>query len=107
MRYKQLGGVEMTAEKIGPDGFPVPKVKQVSDRYACICPICTSGNATMKVAKNGNWLVRCPSCVLMLYLNETTSINLFRGIQRVFNENPEFQMNFAAQVVAKAPVDGE
>ena len=97
----------MTAEKIGPDGFPVPKVKQVSDRYACICPICTSGNATMKVAKNGNWLVRCPSCVLMLYLNETTSINLFRGIQRVFNENPEFQMNFATQVVAKAPVDGE
>lgn len=95
------------AEKIGPDGFPVPQVKQARDRYSCVCPICTSGLATMKVAKNGNWLIRCPSCVILLYLNETTSINLFRGIQRVFNEDPDFQVAFAAKVVSKAPSEGE
>jgi len=95
------------AANLGPDGFPIPQVKKLTDRFACVCPICTSGNATMKVAKNGNWLVRCPSCVIHLYLNDTISINLFRGLQRVFNEDPAFQVAFAAKVVSKAPSEGE
>ena len=91
---------------IGEDGFPIPKVKNAKERYTVICPICMGANANMKVAKNGNWIIRCPTCVSQLYLNDSVSINLFRGLQRFLNDNPEHQVAHTAGLISYAPDEG-
>jgi|DEB0MinimDraft_10_1074344.scaffolds.fasta_scaffold227016_1 hypothetical protein len=92
---------------LGGDGFPIPNVKKTKDRYTVICPICMGAHATMKVARNGNWIIRCPSCVSQLYLNDTVSINLFRGLQTFLNDNPEHQVAHTTGLIKYAPQDGE
>jgi len=92
---------------IGKDGFPIPDVKKDLDRYTCVCPICMGANANMKVAKTGNWIVRCPSCSIILYLNDSISINLFRGLQTFLNNNPEHQVAHTTGLIAHAPDEGQ
>jgi hypothetical protein len=64
-------------------------------------------SANMKVAKSGNWIVRCPLCSTIIYLNDITSINLFRGLQKFLNDNPEHQVAHTTGIVTHAPMDGE
>ncbi|MHA1961405.1 MAG: hypothetical protein ACW99U_14380 [Candidatus Thorarchaeota archaeon] len=92
--------------RLAEDGFPVPVVNRLKTSYSCICPICTSADATMKVSKSGNWVVRCPRCVIILYLNDVTSINLFRGLQSYFATEPAAQVGHAAKLVEFAPDEG-
>ena len=96
-------------EIIGEDGFPVPLQKNQQDKgtYMCICPICMSANAQMKVAKTGNWNVRCYNCKMLMYLNDITSINLFRGLQTFLNADPEHQVRHTTGLVAHAPDEGQ
>ena len=95
-------------EIIGSDGFPVPQEKkQAKGTYICICPICMSGDASMKVARTGNWNVRCYSCKTLMYLNSPTSINLFRGLQSFLNADPQHQVAHTAGIVSYAPNEGE
>lgn len=91
---------------IGDDGYPIPEKVKVKDRFAAICPICIGATASMSVAKNGNWIVRCPSCACILYLNDTTSINLFRGLQRFLDESPDHQVAHTAGIIQHAPDEG-
>ena len=93
---------------IGEDGFPVPqKTAKKLNRFSCICPICMSADATVKLAKSVNYIVRCPTCCINLYLNDSVSINLFRGMQRFYSANPEAQVEYTANIVSYAPLDGE
>jgi hypothetical protein len=92
-------------EILGEDGFPIPQPKR-TDRFLCVCAICMGADANMKVAKNGNWIVRCPTCKTILYLNDLTSINLFRGLQAFLNADPEHQVRHTTGIVAHAPDAG-
>lgn len=98
-------------EIIGDDGFPIPKQiienKQKRGTFMCVCPICMSGDATMRVAKTGNWNVRCYNCKTLMYLNDVTSINLFRGLQSFLNADPDHQVRHTAGIVAHAPDEGQ
>ena len=94
----------MTA--IGKDGFPIPNKTNLKEKFTCICPICIGANANMSVAKSGNWIVRCPTCQCILYLNDTTSINLFRGLQAFLNSNPEHQVAHTTGIIVNAPDEG-
>jgi len=94
-------------EIIGEDGFPIPEKK--TDRkgsFICICAICMGANATMKVAKTGNWIVRCYNCKTLMYLNDVTSINLFRGLQTFLEQNPEHQITHTTGILTHAPDEG-
>ena len=92
---------------IGEDGYPIPKFDQkLKNKFICICPICVGANANLSVAKTGNWIVRCPSCSIILYLNDLTSINLFRGLQQFLDANPEHQVAHTAGIVQYAPDEG-
>jgi len=93
-------------EILGEDGFPIPQAKK-TDRFMCLCPICIGADANMKVAKSGNWIVRCPTCKTVLYLNDLTSINLFRGMQAFMNADPDHQVRHTAGIVSYAPNSGE
>ena len=85
---------------MGKDGFPIPKPnQQMLNRYTCLCPVCIGANATMTVAKNANWVVRCPTCQIILYLNDITSMNLFRGFQKFFDNDPEHQVAHTAGII--------
>jgi len=97
----------LTPTIIGDDGYPIPQVNRQKDRFACICPICIGATANMSIAKSGNWVVRCPSCTMILYLNDVTSINLFRGLQKLFTANPEHQIAHATGIVQHAPDEGK
>lgn len=92
---------------IGNDGYPIPNPAKVKDKFACICPICIGATASMSVAKTGNWIVRCPNCSIILYLNDTTSINLFRGFQQFLDNSPEHQMAHTTGIIQYAPNEGE
>jgi hypothetical protein len=95
-------------EIIGDDGFPIPsKKKEGNGSYMCVCPICMNGDATMKVAKTGNWNVRCYNCKTLMYLNDVISINLFRGLQAFLNADPEHQVRHTAGLIAHAPDEGD
>lgn len=95
-------------EIIGEDGFPIPSKKKTENgSYVCVCPICMSADGVMKVAKTGNWNVRCYNCKTLMYLNSVTSINLFRGLQAFLNHDPEHQVRHTAGLVAYAPNEGE
>jgi hypothetical protein len=99
---------DFSMEMIGDDGFPIPSRKKLTDdSFTCVCPICMSGDATMKVAKTGNWNIRCHNCKILLYLNSVTSINLFRGLQSFLNEDPEHQVRHTAGLIAHAPDEGK
>ena len=91
---------------LGKDGYPIPQTKD-RHTFKATCPICIDGNTNIKIAKNGNWVVKCPSCSIILYLNSVTSINLFRGLQSLLNDNPEYQVMHAANVVKNAPDYGD
>jgi len=89
-------------KRLGADGYPVPEVK-LRDAYKMTCPICMSGDANMTVTKTQNWIVRCPSCVIVLYLNSIQSINLLRGFQTTMNNNPEYQVEHTRRIVENTP----
>lgn len=91
---------------IGDDGFPIPQKVKSKERFTSICPICIGANANMSVAKNGNWIVRCPTCACIIYLNDTTSINLFRGLQAFFSKDPHHQVMHTAGIIQHAPDEG-
>jgi hypothetical protein len=91
---------------VGDDGYPVPEVKKTRERFACICPICVGATANMSVAKSGNWIIRCPACTSIIYLNDVTSINLFRGLQRFLDAEPDHQLRHATGIVGYAPDEG-
>mgnify|MGYP005635251723 CR=1 FL=1 len=95
--------------RLGEDGFPVParKGKGGKETFICICPICMSADASMKVAKTGNWNIRCYTCKTMIYLNDVTSINLFRGLQGFLSADPEHQVRHTAGLLAYAPDEGQ
>ena len=90
---------------LGNDGFPVP-VKKDRNKYTCVCPICIGANASLSTTKTGSWIVRCPACSIILYLNDITSINLFRGLQKFLNEDPDHQVRHTAGIVSYAPDEG-
>jgi len=90
------------SKRLGADGYPVPEV-QVRDSFKVTCPICVSGDASMRVAKNKNWIVLCPACLSILYLNSVQSINLFRGFQSMINNDPEYQVEHTRRIVESAP----
>jgi hypothetical protein len=91
---------------LGSDGYPVPEVQR-KNSYKVTCPICVSGDANMSVSKKGNWIVRCGTCSIILYLNSLQSINLFRGFQKVINDNPEYQVSHTQLIVENAPDIGQ
>jgi len=92
--------------KIGKDGYPIPKVKDTG-RFSCLCIICLGATATLKEAKSGNWIVKCPSCSTITYLNSITSINLFRGFQAYMENNPQNQVLHSQGIIEHAPNEGE
>lgn len=95
-------------EIIGKDGFPIPSQNfSKPGTYMCVCPICICADASMKVAKTGNWNVRCYNCKTLMYLNDVTSINLFRGLQAFLNADPEHQVRHTAGIVMHAPDEGQ
>ena len=99
---------ELSNIRIGEDGFPIPDdTKRVQNKFLCICPICQGANAHVKLAKSVNYVVRCPSCSIMLYLNDNLSVNLFRGMQAYFNAHPEKQVEHTRNIVAFAPDVGQ
>ena len=89
-------------KRLGADGYPIPEVK-LKDAYKVTCPICISGDANMSVAKNENWIIRCPSCLITLYLNSVQSINLFRGFQKMINSDAAYQVEHTKRIVDNAP----
>ena len=93
------------AKRLGADGYPIPETKK-SDHFSVTCPICMSGDANMRVSKSNNWIVRCPTCVITLYLNSVQSINLFRGLQAVVNKDPSYQVEHTRRIVENAPDRG-
>ena len=92
---------------IGDDGYPIPQATlKAQDKFICICPICVGANARMSVAKTGNWIVRCGSCSIILYLNDLTSMNLFRGLQSFLEADPQHQVAHTAGIIQHAPDEG-
>jgi len=93
---------------IGKDGFPIPdSTQRKTDKYICICPICVGANAFAKSIKNGNWQVKCANCMTVMFLNSATSINLFRGMQKLFNSDPQHQIKHTEGIVGYAPSEGD
>ena len=90
------------SKRLGADGYPIPE-QQLRDAYKVTCPICVSGDANMRVSKNQNWVVRCPSCSIILYLNSVQSINLFRGFQKMINNDAAYQVEHTKKIVDNAP----
>ena len=71
---------------IGDDGYPIPQpTLKAQDKFICICPICVGANARMSVAKTGNWIVRCGSCSIILYLNDLTSMDFNLSSKQTLN----------------------
>jgi hypothetical protein len=92
--------------RLGDDGYPVPE-KPNNGTFKCSCPICMDGGANLSISKKNNWIVRCPTCSIILYLNSITSINLFRGLQRFIDVDPEHQVKHTAGIVRYAPDIGK
>lgn len=92
---------------IGDDGYPIPQTTlKAQEKFICICPICIGANARMSVAKTGNWIVRCASCSIILYLNDITSMNLFRGLQSFLEADPQHQVTHTTGIIQHAPDEG-
>jgi hypothetical protein len=89
---------------IDQDGFPVPKIETpVHRRFECICPICQFGGAKLQLTTKGTYLVQCNECKMILYLNHSISISLFRGMQRFFEDNPDLKEILTKAIVENAP----
>jgi hypothetical protein len=61
----------------------------------------------MKQVKYGNWQIKCGHCMIVLFLNSTMSMNLFRGMQTFFNDNPQHQITHTEGIVRNAPNEGD
>lgn len=89
---------------IGADGFPVPKIETpVHRRFECICPICQHTGAKLQLTQKGTYLVQCNECKMIMYLNHSVSIALFRGLQKFYEENPDLKDVMTRAIVEGAP----
>jgi len=89
---------------IGTDGFPVPKIETpVNRRFECICPICQHTGAKLQLTQKGTYLVQCNECKMIMYLNHSVSIALFRGLQKFYEENPDLKDVMTRAIVENAP----
>ena len=93
--------------RLGRDGYPVPHTTKPKSSFSCVCPICMGADSTISVTKTGNWIVRCPSCCIVMYLNDVMSINLFRGLQKFLDEEPEHQVRHTSGILRHAPDEGQ
>lgn len=91
---------------IDKDGFPVPKIETpVQRRFECICPICQHNGAKLQLTQKGTYLVQCNECKMIMYLNHSISIALFRGLQKFYEENPDLKAAMIQAIVENAPRD--
>lgn len=89
---------------IDQDGFPIPKIETpVQRRFECICPICQFAGAKLQLTTKGTYLVQCNECKMILYLNHSISISLFRGMQKFFEDNPDLKDILTKAIVENAP----
>lgn len=89
---------------IAKDGFPVPQIESpIQRRFECICPICQFSGAKLQLTTKGTYLVQCNECKMILYLNHSISISLFRGFQKFLEENSDLKEILIKAIVENAP----
>jgi hypothetical protein len=89
---------------IAADGFPVPQIESpIQRRFECICPVCQFNGAKLQLTTKGTYLVQCNECKMILYLNHSISISLFRGLQKFLEENSDLKDILIKAIVENAP----
>jgi hypothetical protein len=89
--------------RVASDGYPVSKVQ--SQTWRGICTTCFASTATLTVTKKGTYKVSCAQCKCYLWLNDRISIDLWRGTQALFKNNPEIRELLVTQVSENLPSD--
>lgn len=97
---------------IGEDGLPEPQIERNMDdhfkkTFFCFCPICQYNDGKLQLTKKGTYFFQCKECKIVLYLNDSISISLFRGIQNLFLDEPEVREHLMEAIIHKIPPDTE